>query len=104
MRGVCGRLQEAEGSAGSGDSARIKDIISRCNAMASEKPKQTFSTKNLELDLPRLLKSGNLEQHRDVLDRSSASSALAGVATPLLCCLNGRDTKSKHTLLFLKDY
>ena len=71
-------MQESEGSTNSGDIARIKDVIGRCNAMASEKAKQIFSVKNLEQDLPRLLKSGNLEQHRDVLDRPCASSALAG--------------------------
>lgn len=73
------RLQESEGTAASGDVSRLKDVISRCNAMASEKPRTIFQAKNLEQDLQRLLKSGNIEQHRDVLDRSTASSALAGI-------------------------
>ena len=53
-------------------------MISRCNAMASEKARASFQAKDLEQDLRRLLKSRNVEQHRDVLDRPIASSALAG--------------------------
>ena len=71
-----GALQET--GAQSGDASRLKDVVSRCNAMASERARATFTAKNLEQDLPRLLKSGNVEQHRDVLDRSTAASALAG--------------------------
>ena len=71
-----GAVQET--GAQSGDASRLKDVVSRCNAMASERARATFTAKNLEQDLPRLLKSGNVEQHRDVLDRSTASSALAG--------------------------
>ena len=53
-------------------------MISRCGALASERPKNTFSVKDLETDLGRLLKGGNIEQHRDVLERPLAASALAG--------------------------
>lgn len=46
--------------------------------MVAERPKASFGVKNLEQDLPRLLQSGNIEHHRDILDRPTASSALAG--------------------------
>ncbi len=52
--------------------------MSRCGALGSERPRASFKTNNLEQDLTRLLKSGNVEQHRDVLERKLASSALAG--------------------------
>lgn len=69
-------IQEA--GADSCDAARLRDVVSRCNALPSEKSRASFSPKNLEQDLARLLKGGNIEQHRDVLDRTSAASALAG--------------------------
>lgn len=62
------------------DLSRIKDVVARCNAMVSERPKASFGVKNLEQDLPRLLQSGSIEHHRDVLDRPQASAALAGLA------------------------
>ena len=46
--------------------------------MVSERPKASFTVKNLDQDLPRLLQSGSVEHHRDVLDRPNASAALAG--------------------------
>lgn len=81
----CGHLyttspvfQETAGSATENDFSRIKDVVTRCNAMVSERPKSSFGVKNLEQDLPRLLQSGSVEHHREVLDRASASAALAG--------------------------
>ena len=71
-------MQEASGPATAGDFSRIKDAVTRCNAMVSERPKASFSVKNLDQDLPRLLQSGSVEHHRDVLDRPNASAALAG--------------------------
>ena len=56
----------------------MRDVMSRCGALGSERPRASFKTNNLEQDLTRLLKSGNVEQHRDVLERKLASSALAG--------------------------
>lgn len=70
-------LQEGDATAISADASRLRDVISRCNALASERAKSSFSTKNLEQDLVRLLRSGNAEQHRDVLDRPLASAALS---------------------------
>lgn len=52
--------------------------MSRCGALGSQRPRASFKVTNLEQDLTRLLKSGNVEQHRDVLDRPQASAALAG--------------------------
>ena len=70
--------QENEAAAQSADAGRLRDVVARCNALGSERARTTFSTKNLEQDLARLLRSGNVEQHRDVLERPLASAALAG--------------------------
>lgn len=59
--------------------------MSRCGALGSHRLKATFKVANLEQDLTRLLKSGHVEQHRDVLERPQASAALAG-NTPCACC------------------
>ena len=66
--------------------------------MVSEQSKASFSTKNLEQDLPRLLKSGSLEHHRDVLDRSHASSALAGGDPKPHSFLLSVDLERSHSL------
>ena len=70
--------QEAESATQATDTVRVRDVVSRCGALASERPRTSYATKNLEQDLGRLLRSGNVEQHRDVLDRPLAASALAG--------------------------
>ena len=74
----CDKLQEADARAQAADASRLRDVMSRCGALGSERPRASFKTSNLEQDLTRLLKSGNVEQHRDVLERTLASSALAG--------------------------
>lgn len=71
-----GNMQEASGPPG--DAARLRDVVANCNAMASARPSVIFSVKHLEQDLGKLLKSGSIEQHRDVLERPLAASALAG--------------------------
>ena len=43
----------------------------------------TFGAKNLEQDLSRLLRDATIEQHRNVLDRPLAKSALAGEGRPV---------------------
>ena len=78
----CFGLQESDASSQVADAARLKEVISRCGALASERPKSLFSAKDLETDLARLLKGGNIEQHRDVLERPLAASALAGDQSP----------------------
>lgn len=70
--------QEGDATASSADASRLRDVISRCSALPSDRAKSNFSTKNLEQDLIRLLRSGNAEQHRDVLDRPLAAAALSG--------------------------
>jgi len=77
-------LQEADAGTQAADASRMRDVMSRCGALGSERPRATFKTNNLEQDLTRLLKSGNVEQHRDVLERKLASSALAGTWLDLL--------------------
>ena len=71
-------IQEGESATQATDTLRIKDVVSRCGALASERPKASYATKNMEQDLARLLRGGNVEQHRDVLERPLAASALAG--------------------------
>jgi hypothetical protein len=53
-------------------------VLARCEAMPTEKDKAAFGAKNLEQDLGRLLRDATIEQHRNVLDRPLAKSALAG--------------------------
>ena len=72
------RTQEGDAASSSADASRLRDVISRCNALCSERAKSSFSAKNLEQDLIRLLRSGNAEQHRDALDRPLAAAALSG--------------------------
>ena len=72
--------QEGDAASSSADASRLRDVISRCNALCSERAKSSFSTKHLEQDLIRLLRSGNAEQHRDALDRPLAAAALSGVS------------------------
>ena len=62
------------------DVLRLHDVIGRCNALLSERPKATFATKSLDQDLERLLKGNNaVEQHRSLLERTQAASAIAGL-------------------------
>ena len=41
-------LQEKDTATGGTDAARLRDVMSRCGALASERPKATFSDKNVE--------------------------------------------------------
>ena len=75
-------VQEGDAAAQTADASRLRDMMSRCGALGSERPRATFKTTNLEQDFTRLLKSGNIEQHRDVLERRLASAALAGGLRP----------------------
>ena len=77
-------LQEPDAGSQAADASRMRDVMSRCGALGSERLRASFKTNNLEQDLTRLLKSGNVEQHRDVLERKLASSALAG--GHFMCC------------------
>ena len=75
-------MQEADAGSQAADASRMRDVMVRCGALGSQRPRATFKTSNLEQDLTRLLKSGNVEQHRDVLERKLASAALAGLFLP----------------------
>ena len=57
-------------------------MLSRCEALPTERDKAAFGAKNLEQDLSRLLRDATIEQHRSVLDRPLAKSALAGEGRP----------------------
>ncbi|GAX83908.1 hypothetical protein CEUSTIGMA_g11332.t1 [Chlamydomonas eustigma] len=61
------------------DRVKLVDLLSRCGVMATERPKAFFSTKHLQTDLAKLVKSGTVEHHADVLERPLACSALAAV-------------------------
>ncbi len=60
------------------DAKRLADVVSRCGALGSERPKAAFSTKALEGDLGRLLRGGCVEQYRPILERQQAAAAIAG--------------------------
>ena len=85
------RAQEGDAGAGSPEGGRLRDVVARVGAMAAERGRALFGTKNLQQDLARLLRGGNPEQHRDVLDHPTAAAALAGVPPCVmlphaLCC------------------
>eukprot|EP00775_Hariotina_reticulata_P005551 gene5551-5787_t len=69
----------AAAAAAAAEARRLHDALDRVGAMGSQVPRNTFKTTHLEQDLTRLLQSGSVEQHRDVLERSSAATALAGL-------------------------
>ena len=82
--------QEGAASAGTADYRRVRDVLARCEAMPTEKDKAAFGAKNLEQDLGRLLRDATIEQHRNVLDRPLAKSALAGaLVAPMQDCNTG---------------
>ena len=51
-----GSMAVAAAAAGSVDARRLRDVLVRVGAMASERPKSYYSAKNLEQDLGKLLK------------------------------------------------
>ena len=57
------------------------DVMSRCGVLVSERSRRSFDARNLESDLARLLASGNVERHRDVLDQPAAAQALAALVS-----------------------
>ena len=72
-------LQAGEvGSMAGPDAKRLADVVSRCGALGSERPKAAFNTKALEGDLGRLLRGGCVEQYRPILERQQAAAAIAG--------------------------
>jgi len=67
------------GAAESADQRRLHDVLSRCGVMATPRPRAFFSPKHLDADLAKLLKSGSVERHADVMERRGACGALAAV-------------------------
>lgn len=49
-------VKESESSAQTKELSKVKDVMLKCRAMTSERPKAMYSTKNLEMDLQRLIK------------------------------------------------
>jgi DNA mismatch repair protein MSH2 len=60
------------------DGRRLKDVVARCGALATERAGREFDVNDLESDLGRLV-SGNVEAHRAVIDKPQAASCLAAV-------------------------
>lgn len=48
-------MQDAEGAAQSADGARLRDVVARCAAMGSERPRAAYATRNLEQACPARL-------------------------------------------------
>ncbi|WIA29725.1 hypothetical protein OEZ86_012205 [Tetradesmus obliquus] len=69
----------AGAAAAAAEGRRLRDALARVGVMGSEAGRSSFATKHLEQDLARLLESGSVEQHRDVLERPCAAAALAGL-------------------------
>ena len=57
---------------------RLRDVVSRCGALATERQARDFDAQDLENDLGRLVR-GNVEAHRAVIDQSHAAACLAAV-------------------------
>jgi len=72
-------LPEGLGDRHPTDAKRLADLLSRCGALATTRPRSLFRAADLEADLAKLLKGGNVELYRPVLDRRDALPALAAV-------------------------
>ena len=57
---------------------RLRDVVARCGALATERPSRDYDVQDLESDLGRLLR-GNVETHRAVIDQQHAAACLAAV-------------------------
>jgi DNA mismatch repair protein MSH2 len=70
---------EGDGPSLSSDWLKLNEVLSRCNVMSTVRPKSFFSAKHVDSDLSKLLKCGNVEQYRDILDRKGACQSLNAV-------------------------
>ena len=57
---------------------RLRDVVSRCGALATERQARDFDVQDLENDLGRLVR-GKVEAHRAVIDQPHAAACLAAV-------------------------
>ena len=82
-------VQEPAKGGDAGDQWRVREVLRRCGVLPSERERAAFDSRNLEQDLGRLLRGGNVEQHRSVLDLPLARPALAGECGFVSCSLLG---------------
>ncbi|GFR44787.1 hypothetical protein Agub_g6119, partial [Astrephomene gubernaculifera] len=64
-----------------GQRSRLNGLLESVGLMVTERPAGLFSAKHLEADLAKIIKGGAVEQHGDVLERRTASAALAAVVS-----------------------
>ena len=73
-------VQDAEGATQSADGARLRDVVARCAAMGSERPRAAYATRNLEqarsarLPLPAILCNGGWQEVSHGMCRHAADS------------------------------
>lgn len=87
----------AGAAAAAAEGRRLRDALARVGVMGSEAGRSSFATKHLEQDLARLLESGSVEQHRDVLERPCAAAALAGLLA-FASLISDASGMGKHSL------
>ena len=63
----------------SSDTRHVRDVFDRCFVMMNERGKMDFNSQSLETDLERLVSSGYIEHCREILERKTACSAIAGL-------------------------
>eukprot|EP00976_Prorocentrum_cordatum_P026676 542399-Prorocentrum_minimum.AAC.1 len=56
-----------------------RDVLDRCGALAQETKASEFNPKDLSDHLKRLVKGGNVEHYREVLEREGAAGAVAAL-------------------------
>jgi len=81
--------------------AAAEAALVRAGALVSPAPRPTFAAQGLPSDLARLLRSKSVEQHRDVLDRPLAASAVAGALAASGALAGGADASGRWSLALL---
>ena len=77
-------MQDAEGAAQSADSARLRDVVARCAAMGSERPRAAYATRNLEQARPARLP---LPAESDACTDVSRSDVACAIMLQTVVCL-----------------
>lgn len=80
------------------ENRRLRDVLSRCGALASEIKPSEFTTVDLNDDLKRLVKGGNVEHYRAVLERDGAAAAVKALLT-FSEILSDRANHNKYVLV-----